>query len=440
MHPGRPLPHNGVVSSNDLGWLTATEVQGLVRGGRIAAQDVVDACLERLTRHDERVHAYVHVDRRARAMQGPMAGITISVKDTDPVAGMPWTSGSPRWRDRVAETDSLQVRSARERGATIVGKVNTPELAAAVSTFNPLFPSTQNPWREGYTPGGSSGGSGAAVAAGMCAISFGADMGGSIRIPASCCGVFGLRPSPFRVPSEEPDATRLAVRGPLARSANDLRMAFELMVGEIAPPPGRRPLSIVAVDSTPLPVHDGCRAAMERAVEALSQAGHHIVRGGRWDPMPVARAYQVVRPVTVATVPGEPGEYGPAVSGLIEQGRRTPAREFLTALGGGVKAAELLIEELSGHDLLLTPTLGLPPMPIDDVPPFLSEPWTSYTQFVLPVSFAGLPAVSIPAGTHDGLPVGVQLVGRFAQEWQLIDVADQVSGQPGFDFQRPPLD
>ena len=421
-----------------MGWLTATEVQGLVRAGSIAAQDVVDACLDRLARFDSRIHAYVHVDRRARAMQGPMAGITISVKDTDPVAGMPWTSGSPRWRDRVADQDSVQVRSARERGATIVGKVNTPELAAAVGTSNPLFPATENPWRAGVTPGGSSGGSGAAVAAGMCAISFGSDMGGSIRIPSSCCGIFGLRPSPFRVPTEEPEPTRLAVRGPLARSVNDLRMAFELMVGEIAPPPGSRPLSIVAIEQTPVPVDDACRAALARAIDALSAAGHNIVRGGRWDPMPVARAYEVIRPVTVGAVPGEASEYGPGVSGLIEEGRRITAHDFVTALRSGVGAASLLIDQLTGHDLLLTPTLGRLPMPIEDVPPFLSETWEQYTQFVLPVSFAGLPAVSVPAGVHDGLPVGVQLVGRFAHEWQLIDVADELSAQPGFAFQRPP--
>jgi amidase len=272
----------------------------------------------------------------------------------------------------------------------------------------------------------------------MVAMAAASDGAGSIRIPSSCCGVFGLRPSPFRVPTEEPDGTRLAVRGPLARSASDVRMAFELMVGEISPPPGERPLSIVAIDDTPVPVDGACREAMERAIEALSAAGHHVVRGGRWDPLPVAHAYEVVRPVTVGAVEGEPGEFGPAVSGLIERGRHIPGHEFATALKRGIVASALLADQLSGHDLLLTPTLGRIPMPNDEVPTFLSEEWESYTQFVLPVSFAGLPAMSIPAGTHDGLPVGVQLVGRFAQEWQLIDVAEQVSAQPGFTFQRPP--
>jgi amidase len=422
----------------DTGWLTATEVQGQVRRGEVSAQHAVDVQLDRIQRLDPRVHAYVHVDRHARAGQGPMAGVTISVKDTDPVRGQPWTAGSPRWRDRIAGHDSLQVRAARERGASILGKVNTPELAAAVGTVNTLFPPTENPWRPGYTPGGSSGGGGAAVAAGLCAISFGGDMGGSIRIPSSCCGVFGLRPSPYRVPSEEPEVTRLTVRGPLARSVNDLRMAFELMVGEVAPEPLRRPLSIVAVDHSPVAVDTECAAAMERAVEALTAAGHHVVRGGRWEPAPVAEAYRVVRPVTMAVVPGEASEYGPAVSAMIEEGRRTSGHEFLSALQGGVAAAAFVVEQLAGHDLLLTPTLGSLPMPIDEVPAFLQPGWDSYTQFVLPVSFAGLPAISVPAGLAGGLPVGIQLIGRFAREWPLLDVADQLSRQPGFGFRQPP--
>jgi amidase len=426
------------VVTGDIGWLAATELVRRVREGTLSPQEVVDCHLQRISRLDGRTHAFVHVDRDAEAGTGPLAGVTVGVKDTDPVAGMPWTSGSCRWRDRVAEVDSLAVAAARRAGATILGKLNTPELAAAVSTFNELFPATENPWREGYTPGGSSGGSGAAVAAGLCTIAYGGDMGGSIRIPAACCGVFGLRPSPFRVPSEAPEGTRLAVRGPLARSAADLRLAFELMSGVAAPPPGSEPLRVLVVDESPVPVDPACAAARDRAAEALARAGHHVSRGGRWDPMPVARAYQRVRPVTMATVPGEPGEYGAAVRDQIAGGRRTGAVEFLAALEAGVGAATPVLEQLDGHDVLLTPALGRLPMPIGEVPPFLSEAWSSYTQFMLPVSFSGAPAVAVPAGLQDDLPVAVQLVGRWHQEWTLLDLAEELSGREGFGFQRPP--
>ena len=422
----------------DIGWLTATEVRRLVGEGALSPQEVVACHLQRIERLDARTHAFVHVDRDARAGEGPLAGVTIGVKDTDPVAGMPWTSGSRRWRDRVADQDSLATAAARRLGAAILGKLNTPELAAAVSTFNELFPPTENPWRDGFTPGGSSGGSGAAVAAGLCTIAFGGDMGGSIRVPSACCGVLGLRPSPFRVPTEVPEGTRLAVRGPLARSAADLRLAFELMSGLPAPPPSTDRLRVLVVDRSPVPVDDACAAARDRAAEALAAAGHRVSRGGRWDPLPVAHAYQRVRPVTMATVPGEPDEYGAAVREAISQGRRTPAAEFLAALETGIQAAAPVLEQLADHDVLLTPTLGRLPMPIPEVPAFLSETWSSYTQFVLPVSFAGAPAVSVPAGLHDGLPVGIQLAGRWQQEWPLLDLAAELAEREGFGFQRPP--
>src|SRR2546430_7548483 len=210
-------------------WLTATEALDAIRSSEVGPQDVVTAHLERIARFNSTVAAYVHVDQRTAAGDGRLAGVTLAVKDTQPVRGMPWTYGSRRWRDRVADADGIAVARARLEGVTLLGKTNTPELAASVGTVNELFPPTQNPWRHGYTPGGSSGGSGAAVASGLCSLAYGDDMGGSVRIPSSCCGVLGLRPSPGRVPVLDPDPTRLSVPGPLARSVADLRLAFSLM-------------------------------------------------------------------------------------------------------------------------------------------------------------------------------------------------------------------
>src|SRR5437763_541668 len=218
----------------DVAWLTAAEVVEHVGAGRLDPQEVVRCHLRRIRRLDPRLHAYLHVDEAAAAGRGPQSGVTLAVKDTQPVAGMPWTSGSQRWRDRIAETDAIPVGRARSAGLAVLGKTSTPELAASVGTANDLVGATHNPWREGWTPGGSSGGSGAAVGAGLCTLATGDDMGGSIRIPASCCGVVGLRPSPGRVPTELPDPTRLSVRGPLARSVADVRLLFEVMSGEQA--------------------------------------------------------------------------------------------------------------------------------------------------------------------------------------------------------------
>jgi len=421
-------------------WITATEVAGLVRSGQLDRQAATRLHLDRVARLNGRAGAFIHVDPGAQAGAGDvLAGVALAVKDTQPVAGMPWTFGSPKWRDRVADEDAIPVARARAAGAAVLGKTNTPELAAAVSTVNELFPPTHNPWRAGVTPGGSSGGSAAAVAAGLCTIAFGDDMGGSIRIPSSCCGVAGLRPSLDLVPTELPSPVRLSCRGPLARSVADLRLALAVMTGAGEPPapaPPRR-LRVAVVRDSPVPVDPACAAARDRAAGALEAAGHSL-HAVAWDPMPVALAYQVVRPASVAAMPGEPGDYGDAAGRLIALGRAIGAREYLEALASGLAAARPVQALLEDHDAVLTPTLGLLPMPIADVPPFLGEAWSSYTQFVLPVSFAGLPAVSVPAGEADGLPVGVQLVGRAHGDGPLLDLAEQLESAPGFGFRPPP--
>ena len=166
-------------------WLTVEEIAREVGAGALDPQAVVDAHLDAIERLDPRIHAYVYVDRQAQAGRGANAGVTLAVKDSQPVAGMPWTYGTATWRDRRADSDAVPVARARAVGMTILGKTNLPELAASIGTTNTLFPATQNPWRQGITPGGSSGGSAAAVAAGMATVAMGEGMGRSGRIPAS---------------------------------------------------------------------------------------------------------------------------------------------------------------------------------------------------------------------------------------------------------------
>jgi len=424
---------------NDPAWSTVQQIIRAIRSGDLDVQAAPRQHRDRIARLNARAGAFVHVATAAEsAAAGPLAGVGLAVKDTQPVAGMPWTFGSRKWRDRVAEADAIPVARARAAGAAVLGKTNTPELAASVSTVNELFPATQNPWREGCTPGGSSGGSAAAVAAGLCTIAFGDDMGGSIRIPSSCCGVAGLRPTHGLVPVELPDPVGLSCRGPLARAVADLRLALAVMTGREPTGAGQpRGLRVAVVRASPVASDPACEAARERAERALEAAGHTLHEVA-WDPMPVARAYQTVRPASVAIMPGEPAEYGEAAGQLIAAGRRLGVREYLEALRTGLDAARPLHRALEDHDAILTPTLGRLPMPIAEVPPFLGEAWCAYTQFVLPVSFAGLPAVSVPAGLAGGLPVGVQLVGRPLGEWPLLDLAEQLERAEGFGFQRPP--
>lgn len=424
----------------DLCWLTISEVQSRVAAGLLDPLDVIRSLLRRIAAIDPSIHAYLHIERDPHAGSGPLAGVGLAVKDTQPVAGMPWTYGSQRWRNRIAEVDAIPVHRAKLQGATVLGKTNTPELAASIGTVNELCPPTQNPWHAGFTPGGSSGGSAAAVAAGLCTVASGDDMGGSIRIPSACCGIFGLRPTTGRIPNELPQPAQLGVRGPMARSVADLRQLFGVMAADTAAPISRPRLRIGAVDESPLGLDARCRAAVRRVGDALESCGHSV-EALSWTPDRVIEAYRVVRPSSLANTPGNPADYGAAVGELIRKGRTITAAEYLAARADGELAARPLRDALEqGLGALLTPTLGQVPMPIGEVPSFLGDSYGQYVQFVLPVSFAGLPAISIPAGVVDGLPIAVQLIGLENQEWALLDLAEELEAIEGFGFQRPPVE
>lgn len=416
-----------------LRWMTATDAAVHVNAGDLDPQDVVRAHLDAIDRYDGRIHAYIYVDREARTT----AGMTLAVKDSQPVKGMPYTYATPSWRDRIAQEDAVPVARARDAGIAILGKTNLPELAAAIGTTNTLFPPTHNPWRDGITPGGSSGGSGAAVAAGLCTFALGGDTGGSIRIPSSCCGIVGLRPTPDRVPSEEVDATVLQSRGPMTRSVADARFLFSVMTAtRPGEPASRRPRRI---GFTHAGADAACADACRRAVDVLRAAGHSVEEIA-WDPKPITEGYAVVRRASMASFPADLSTFGPGIQKLAAEGRDLTAMDYFHAFEKSTDAANraVAIPLQTKFDFLLTPTLGLPPMKIEDVPPFLGEAWSRYVQFVLPVTFSRSPAVSIPAGQHGGLPIGVQLVGHFAREYDLLDFAEELESMPGFGFQPPP--
>jgi Asp-tRNA(Asn)/Glu-tRNA(Gln) amidotransferase A subunit family amidase len=429
------------LSDSSIRWLSTFDIARRVAAGELGPADIAHAHLAAVDQFDSLVHAYVHVDRHAHGASGPLAGSTLAVKDNIPVAGMPWTDGSAVWRDRLPDEDAVPVARARAAGAAILGKTNLPELAAAVGTTNAIFPATNNPWRTGTTPGGSSGGSAAAVAAGMATLAIGTDMGGSIRIPASCCGVVGLRPSPDRIPSEITDPAGLSVIGPIGRTVADVRLLYSVVAGAQLPAASQKRASfrIGVADSTAIGMDAACSEACRRAADALGFAGHGVERI-EWESEPVAAGYGVVRRASMASFPADPEQFAPGIRRLVEQGRALGARDYFQAFESAYAAAFKVVVKplLSEFDFLLTPTLGLVPMPIEEVPPFLSEPYGRYIQFVLPVSFAHTPAVSVPAGLHEGLPVGVQLVGRSGSEWELLALAEQLEAVAGFGFQRPP--
>jgi Asp-tRNA(Asn)/Glu-tRNA(Gln) amidotransferase A subunit family amidase len=438
------------VTESELAWLDAVEIARRVNAGELDPQAVVAEHLARIARLNPRINAYVDVDREAQAgAAGLLAGVTVGAKESYQVKGMTWTWSSEKFRGQRAKVDSAPIVLYREAGAAILGKTNIPELVASVGTVSPIFGPTQNPWRDGVTPGGSSGGSAAAVAAGLATVATADDLGGSIRMPASCCGVVGLRPTPDVIPHDLPDPTTFDSRGVIARSVADARLVLEALTdwrGKSRSPTrwwstagggegaARR---ILAVTESPIGMAAGPSAAVARAANALAAAGYQVERLD-WDPLPVAESYKVVRRVSLAAWPGEPEEYGP-VRTLLAEGRAISATDYWQALQDGLAAGRRIRARLeAGFDAILTPTIGLLPMPHDEVPAFLGEAWNQHVQFVLPVSYSWLPSISIPAGEVDGLPVGVMLVGHLRREMALLELASELEGMPGFGFRRPP--
>lgn len=421
----------------DLGWLTASQVVRGIRSGLISPKQLVSVTLDRISRLDPRVHAYTYVDRNPAWNPGSIEGVTMAVKDNLAVKGMPWTFGSPKWRTRIADHDSMPVARTRAAGAVILGKANLPELAASVGTTNELFPDTHNPRKSGITPGGSSGGSAAAVAAGLAAAALGTDMGGSIRIPAACCGVVGLRPSVERQLDINDDVTGLSVPGPLCRSVEDARWLFALLAGETSRPTQPRRLRVGIPSHIEADIDTLAGKSLEGAVTTIERLGHRI-GAFRWEAHQAIDAYRVIRPYSLGRFPGDLGEYGADLRATIASGRALPAAEFHRALDSGLRAGERLRALVASEfDVLLTPTLGRQPMPIAHVPRFLESGWDTWVQFVLPVSFSKLPAIVLPTPIIGELPGSIQLIGTPRGEWHLFDIAEELEAA-GFVFQRPP--
>lgn len=364
------------MSADSPRWLSASDIAQRTSSGELDPDSVARAHLDAIDRFDPRLHAYVHVDPLASGSPGSLAGVTLAVKDNLPVAGMPWTDGSAVWRNRVPSQDTIPIARARASGAAILGKTNLPELAAAVGTTNAIFPATNNPWRAGVTPGGSSGGSAAAVAAGMATVGIGTDMGGSIRIPASCCGTVGLRPSPDRVPCEITDPAGLSVVGPIGRTVADVRLTFSVLSSSSShnESGGAGPSRIGVADSTALGMDAACAEACRRAADALASSGH-AVRRVDWESDAVASGYGVVRRASMASFPADPAQFAAGIRRLVEEGGKLGAGDYFRAFEQATAAAFRVVTRplLDDFDFLLTPTLGLVPMRIEEVPLFLKR-------------------------------------------------------------------
>jgi amidase len=462
----------------------AGELARLVKAGEVTPVELVEASLERIEALDGELGAFVHLDPDgalaaasgiAASDERPFAGVPIAVKDTAAVAGMPLRLGSDLFGDFVPDHDSFAVRRLRDAGFVVVGKTNLPEFGILPVTEPRRFGPTRNPWDPERTPGGSSGGAAAAVAAGMVPLAHGSDGGGSIRIPAACCGLVGLKPSRGRI-SRGPDLGDdvLVQDGVLTRTVAETAALLDVLAGyepgdaTWAPPPdepfaraaarepGRLRIGVTTVPAIDVAeVHPLAERAARDAADLLDSLGHSVEEvDPPWAGQSLLRAFTLVFGTPVAmgmTFGGEVSGREPSaelvepLSWTIWEGvrNRTPL-DYLLARTRLAAASRSIVALWSDYDAVLTPALAQRPVRIGEIDSCSAEPWEDFrrsgefTPYTAIFNVTGQPAVSLPLfHGDDGLPLAVQLAGRPAGEGALLSLAAQLEAARPWASRRP---
>ena len=448
----------------NLAFAPAYEQAELVANKQVSPVELAAMYFERIERLDSRLNAYLTLTRdeamaAARAaedavMRGdalaPLHGVPISIKDLQMTKGVRTTMGSLAYKDQVPDADSAVVERVRASGAVMLGKTNTPEFGLLGANENRLGEECRNPWDAARTSGASSGGAGAAVAAGLCALGTGGDGGGSIRIPASFCGIYGIKPTQGRVssfsgvPPAAPTGNLLSQQGPMSRTVRDSAILLQALAGY-----DRRDVSSLRA---PIPDFVG---ALDRDISGLRIAWSADYGYAGVDPEVIeisaaaARVFEglgcsvdesglaleeafetwwVFFSANVAATQGhlldDPADplswYGRMA---IEDGARTSAADFARALGGRDRMINQFADVFDDYDLLLSPTMATTAFPVGEYPEEIAgkrnatrKGW-GFLPFTHPINTIGHPAASVPCGfSADGLPVGLHMVGRKGDE------------------------
>ncbi|MEA2292010.1 MAG: amidase [Solirubrobacteraceae bacterium] len=448
------------------------EIAAQVRGGEVSAREMVESALERVEALDGELNAFVEVDAdgalaAADAIEPgderPFAGVPIAIKGNVPVEGRCMNFGSRFLAGHRADHTAYCVRRLRDAGFVVVGITNLPEFGILPTTEPRHTGPTRNPWDTGRTPGGSSGGSAAAVAAGMVPIAHGNDGGGSIRIPAACCGLVGLKPSRGRI-SRGPDLgdSWLSAEGVLSRTVADTAQLLDVMAGyevgdatwaprpvepyslSVRREPGRLRIAMSAanvMDAVPDPeCLDGFRAAGE----LLESLGHHVEEATPALPGPdvmplflqvfgTAISLQITYGTLRAGRPPGDDEIEPLSRAVADAARDLDAVGYLAAVAQLQAMARGIVAFFAEYDVLLTPALAERPLPIGECNGLGEHPLEDlmrsalFTPYTSLFNVTGQPAISVPVGFGgDGLPTGVQLVGKPLGEETLLQLAAQM--------------
>ena len=456
----------------------------LVAAGEVTAAEVVDEAIARIEARNASLNAVIATcyddarDRLAAGLPaGPLMGVPMLIKDLYVhVAGLPTTHGSRLFADAVADRDSEHVTRLRRAGCVVLGKTNTPEFGSAATTEPLLFGATRNPWALDRSSGGSSGGAAAAVAGGMLPAAHATDGGGSIRIPSSCCGLFGLKPTRARTtvaPFAGEAAGGMSVQHAVTRTVRDSAALLDATYGPGAGDPycapalerpcsgalaqDPAPLRIALITKTPdgTTVHSECVDAVNRAASLCEELGHHV-EPTEW-PMHVdamAEMSPIMGPNLTVTIEQRLESLGrglrdddlePVARDSVERANAATATQYARALHRCHALGRTMAAFHTDYELVLTPTLGTLPRPLG-----AERSYTDRTEYVeglyryvgmLPLfNITGQPAMSVPLHwTDDGLPVGVQFAAPFGDELTLFELAAQLERAAPWAQRRPPL-
>lgn len=480
---------------NDVIFGTATELAAQIQSRQVSSAEAVGAFLSHIAEHNPKLNAIVTLDEagaRRRAQQadealargeiwGPLHGVPVTLKDSLETAGLRTTSSHKPLADHVPQHDATAVARLRQAGAVLLGKTNLPELAGDIQTNSPLFGRTNNPWNPEYTPGGSSGGEAAAIAAGLSPLGLGSDFGGSLRIPAHFCGLFGLKPTDHRVsiaghipppPGSLNSVRHMPVIGPLARCIADLRLGLSIIAGpdgrdtSVPPVPlndtPQRPLKSLRFAWTDqfgdVPASAETQGALAELASRLSQIGCQVERKNppdfdfelAWKSAGALFGAMVFSPIPtpirlLMRLMGTARYKDPIYRSAFRM-TFSSARSYFAALTQRDHLINSLESFLAGYDAWLCPVASVPafhhgrpdrldlPLDVDGqmIPGALAG--LGYTTVF---NLTGHPVVVLPwAQSREGLPIGVQVVGPLWGEMALLNVADALTEITG-PFRRP---
>ncbi|MEU6039110.1 amidase [Actinomadura sp. NPDC047616] len=467
--------------------LTVLRQAAAIRTRELSPLELADHYLDRIERLNAQVGAYVTVDaeyvrEQARAAEKqvlevagpeelpPLHGVPIPIKDLNMVKDVRVTLGSQVFSDLVGFADDSVVTLLRQAGCVLLGKTTTPEFGLPCYTESAVAPPARTPWDLERSAGGSSGGAAAAVAAGLAPAAQGSDGGGSIRIPSSVCGLFGIKPTRGRVSQGPvvPDLFGLSTNGPIARSVRDaaalldamarhmpgdLYMAPPLPAGETflgyaGRPPGRLRIARSAEPAVPgTEVHPDCLAAYEEASALLEELGHEVVELPRVLGADLVPIFETLWSVMATLTPVEPDKehlLQPLTRWLRERGNATGAPQLFHAHAMLQSALRQAFPVMNEFDAILHPTLAQPPRPLgyfhDQEPEENFARQKAFTPFCAVYNVSGQPAVNVPLHWNaDGLPIGVMLAGRLGGEGTLISLSAQLEEARPWIDRKPPI-